>query len=180
ALWGKEELFNDIPGREQAPVAVGVLETRKFPPDEVIEYLAHQLRLEPRQLTLLVAPAASMAGTVQVVARSLETALHKLQTLKFDLTKIISGYGVAPLPPIGADELKAIGHTNDAILYGGRVVLWVRADDADIEAIGPRLPSSASPDYGAPFATIFERAGRDFYKIDPMLFSPAAAVFHNL
>ncbi len=180
ALWGKEELFQDIPGREQSPVAVGVLETRKPPTDEAIDYLAQQVKLSPRQLTLLIAPAASMAGSIQVVARSLETALHKLHTLKFDLNKIISGYGVAPLPTVGTDELKAIGHTNDAILYGGRAVLWVRADDAEIASIGPRVPSSASPAFGAPFADIFERAGRDFYKIDPMLFSPAAVVFHNL
>ena len=59
-------------------------------------------------------------------------------------------------------------------------MLWVRDDDAGIAAIGPRVPSSSSPDYGAPFADIFERSGRDFYKIDPMLFSPAAVVFHNL
>ena len=39
--------------------------------------------------------------------------------------------------------------------------------------MGPRVPSSSSPDFGAPFATIFERYDRDFYKIDPMLFSPA-------
>jgi methenyltetrahydromethanopterin cyclohydrolase len=180
ALHGKEELFHDIPGREQAPVAVGVLETKKIPGEEVIAYLAQQLQLEPQQLTLLVAPASSLAGTVQVVARALETALHKLHALKFDLKQVVSGYGVAPLPPVGADELAAIGHTNDAVLYGGRAVLWVRADDAEILAQGPRVPSSASPDFGAPFATIFERAGRDFYKIDPMLFSPAAVVFHNL
>jgi methenyltetrahydromethanopterin cyclohydrolase len=42
------------------------------------------------------------------------------------------------------------------------------------------VPSSASPDHGAPFSTIFERYQRDFYKIDPMLFSPAEIIFHNL
>src|SRR6202795_3391827 len=30
AAYGKEELFEQIPGKEQAPVAVGVLETRKL------------------------------------------------------------------------------------------------------------------------------------------------------
>ena len=104
---------------------------------------------------------------MQVVARSLETALHKLHELKFDLHQVVSGYGVAPLPPVAADEGKAIGRTNDAILYGGRVVLWVRADDEILAEIGPKVPSSASPDHGAPFAEIFERYDGDFYKIDP-------------
>jgi methenyltetrahydromethanopterin cyclohydrolase len=179
AAYGKEDLFDHIPGRERPEFAVGVLETRK-PPPEVVSWLAERLQLSPDQLTLLAAPASSVAGTVQVVSRALETALHKLYELKFDLAQVVSGVGVAPLPPVAADEVAAIGRTNDAILYGGRVVLWVRADDDQLAAVGPRVPSSASPDHGAPFAEIFERYHRDFYQIDPLLFSPAAVCFHNL
>jgi methenyltetrahydromethanopterin cyclohydrolase len=180
AAYGKEELFDKIPGREQPPVAVGALETRKLPNDPVIDYLCDRLQLPAAKLTLLAAPASSIAGTLQVVARSLETALHKLYELGFDLNQVVSGFGTAPLPPVAADELQAIGRTNDAILYGGRVILWVRAADAFLAEIGPKVPSSASPDHGAPFADIFQRYGHDFYKIDPLLFSPAEVVFHNL
>jgi methenyltetrahydromethanopterin cyclohydrolase len=180
AAWGREKLFDDIPGREKPPVAVGVLETRKPPTEEVIAYLAEQLGLAPEKLHLLVAPASSIAGTLQVVARSLETALHKLHELKFDLTQVSAGYGVAPLPPVASDEMTAIGRTNDAILYGGKVVIWVRGDDAQLAEVVRKVPSSASADHGAPFAAIFERYGRDFYKIDPMLFSPAQVVLQNL
>jgi len=180
AAAGREALFDHIPGREQPPCAVGVLETRKHPTEEVVAYIVGSLPGTAEKLTLLVAPASSMAGTIQVVARSLETALHKLHELKFDLRQVVSGYGVAPLPPIAADEGKAIGWTNDAILYGGRVVLWVRADDEILDQVGPKVPSSASPDYGAPFAEIFRRYQGDFYKIDPLLFSPAAVEFRNL
>jgi methenyltetrahydromethanopterin cyclohydrolase len=180
AAYGKEELFNDLPGREQAPVAVGVLEARKLPDDAVIEYLCNALQVPAAKLTLLVAPAASMAGNLQVVARSVETALHKLHELKFDLSQVVSGFGSAPLPPVARDELHAIGRTNDAILYGGRVVLWVQAEDDQLAELGPKVPSSASHDHGATFATTFKRYGYDFYKIDPMLFSPAQVVFCNL
>jgi methenyltetrahydromethanopterin cyclohydrolase len=180
AAYGKEELFDKVPGREQAPVAVGVLETRKLPDDAVIDYLCERLNLPATKLTLLVAPASSQAGTLQVVARSVETALHKLHELHFDLSQVVSGYGTAPLPPVAVEEIQAIGRTNDAILYGGRVVLWVRADDEQLAELGPKVPSSASPDHGAPFATIFERYHKDFYRIDPHLFSPAQVVFHNL
>ncbi len=180
AAHGKEELFDRIPGREQATRAVGVLETRKPPGDEVIAHLAEKLRLGPDRITLLVAPTASLAGTVQVVARSLETTLHKLYELKFDLSQVVSGYGTAPLPPVAPDDLAAIGRTNDAILYGGRVTLWVRAGEEVLAEVGPRVPSSASPDYGVPFAELFARYNHDFYKIDPMLFSPAVVCFHNL
>lgn len=180
AAYGKEDLFEQIPGREQASAAVGVLETHKLPDEDVTAYLAERLNLPPNKLTLLAAPAASQAGNVQVVARSLETALHKLYELKFDLGQIVSGFGTAPLPPVAADFLAAIGRTNDAILYGGQVVLWVQADDEQLAEIGSQVPSAASPDHGAPFAEIFERYERDFYRIDPLLFSPARVVFQNL
>jgi methenyltetrahydromethanopterin cyclohydrolase len=117
---------------------------------------------------------------MQVVARSLETALHKLHELKFDLNQVVSGFGSAPLPPVAKDELGAIGRTNDAILYGGRVTIWVQAEDDQLTEVGPKVPACASEDYGAPFATIFERCNMDFYKIDPMLFSPAEIVLSNL
>ena len=180
AAYGKEAIYDEIPGRESAGIVVGVLETRKMPTEEVIAYFRERLNVSPERLTLLCAPASSIAGSVQVVARALETAMHKLHSLKFDPNKVISGYGVAPMPPIGRDDITAIGWTNDAILYGGQVTVWVDADDDEIAAIGPQVPSSSSKDHGAPFREVFERAGKDFYKIDPHLFSPATIEFCNL
>jgi methenyltetrahydromethanopterin cyclohydrolase len=67
-----------------------------------------------------------------------------------------------------------MGRTNDCILYGGFVHLTVAGgDDAALEALVPRVPSCASGDYGTPFYDLFQRNGGDFYKVDPMLFSPA-------
>jgi methenyltetrahydromethanopterin cyclohydrolase len=180
AARGAEELFDDIEGREQPLVAVGVLETRKLPDAAVVDHICEATKLPPAKLTVLAAPASSMAGTLQVVARSLETCLHKLHELKFDLGQVVSGFGAAPLPPVAKDEIAAIGRTNDAILYGGRVVLWVNADDEQLSQLGPKVPSSASPDHGAPFAELFKRYDHDFYKIDRLLFSPAEVVFCNL
>jgi methenyltetrahydromethanopterin cyclohydrolase len=180
AAYAREELFQEIPGSEQPAQAVGVLETKTLPDADVIAYLAKELDLPADSITVLVAPASTIAGTIQVVARSVETALHKLHTLKFDLTSVVSGFGTAPLPPIASKEIDAIGRTNDAILYGGRTVLWVWADDEKLAELGPKIPSSASPDHGAPFAEVFTRYNQDFYKIDPLLFSPAQIVFNNL
>lgn len=180
AAAGKETLLETLGIRERPEMAVGVLESRRLPPADVLEMLGEACGVKPARLTILVAPTASQAGTVQIVARSLETALHKLFELGFDLHRIESGYGSAPLPPVAGNDLEAIGRTNDAILYGGEVTLWVRGDDADLEAIGPKVPSSASPDFGAPFAEIFARYNKDFYAIDPHLFSPAVVTFVNL
>jgi methenyltetrahydromethanopterin cyclohydrolase len=60
AKYGKEELFNDIPGREESPVAVGVLETRKLPTDEAVSFLTGKLGLSADRLLLLAAPTASL------------------------------------------------------------------------------------------------------------------------
>jgi methenyltetrahydromethanopterin cyclohydrolase len=135
--------------------------------------------VDPERLTLLVAPTASLSGSIQVVARSIETALHKMHELRFDLRRVASGHGVAPLPPVAADDLTGIGRTNDAVLYGAEVVLWITGDD-DVPDWGPRVPSSASKDHGQPFAEIFRRYQGDFYKIDPLLFSPAVITIVHL
>jgi methenyltetrahydromethanopterin cyclohydrolase len=179
ALSAREEVFQHISGKEEAPVAVGVLETHKHPTEEVVAAIVEKLPTTAEQLTLLVAPTTSLAGTTQVVARSVETALHKLHVLQFDVTQVVAGYGVAPLPPVATNVIQAIGRTNDAILYGGQVTLWVRADDEVLDVIGPRTVSGSSPDHGALFAELFTRYG-DFYKMDPLLFSPAEVEFRNL
>jgi len=176
----REPLFTQLGVREQATRVVGVLETSKLPTDEICQKIAEQCGVAPDHVTLLVARTASIAGTVQVVARSVETALHKLHEVGYDLKNVVSGFGAAPLPPVAADDLVGIGRTNDAILYGGEVTLWVRDDDARLAEIGPQVPSCASRDFGEPFAAVFERYGRDFYKIDPLLFSPAMVTLVNL
>jgi len=180
AAAGTEAIFGEIGGREDPVAVVGVLEGRKPPGAVVVARVATACRVSPASVTLLVAPTASLAGGVQVVARSVETALHKLHSLKFDVRRVQSAFGSAPLPPVAKDDLAAIGRTNDAILYGARVVLFVTGDDASIEAIGSQVPSSGSHDYGAPFGEIFARYHHDFYAVDPHLFSPAEVVFHNV
>jgi len=180
AAAAKEAVFETIGVREEAEAVVGVLETRKPPDAAVVALIATACRVPPSSVLLLVAPTASLAGGVQVVARSVETCLHKLLGLGFDVRRVVSAYGTAPLPPVAADDLAAIGRTNDAILYGARVVLFVRGDDATIREVGPKVPSSASKDHGEPFASIFARYKHDFYAVDPHLFSPAEVVFQNI
>ena len=71
-----------------------------------------------------------------------------------------------------ADPLIAMGRTNDTILFGGQVQLFVSCGDEQAEDLARRLPSGNSGDYGKPFAEVFRDYGYDFFRIDPMLFSP--------
>ena len=180
AAYGGEKLFKDIGYIEKATRVVGVLETRQRPPAAVFDFIAAKTGVEPKNIILAVAPTASDAGGVQVVARSVETALHKLHELGFDLSRVRSGSGNAPIPPTAADDMAAIGRTNDAVLYGARVELEVTGDDDSIAELGAKTPSGASADHGDLFIEIFERYDRDFYRIDPGLFSPAEITFRNL
>jgi methenyltetrahydromethanopterin cyclohydrolase len=174
-----EKLYEKLGYRDQAGAAVLVLEGRQLPGDEVAAYVAGKCGVPPADLSLLIAPTASLAGSVQVSARVVETGLHKLVELGFDVCKVLSGFGTAPVAPIDKDDLHAIGRTNDCVLYGGQVYYAVRADDAELADLIERIPSSASRDYGQPFYKIFKRYG-DFYSIDPMLFSPARVTINNL
>jgi methenyltetrahydromethanopterin cyclohydrolase len=173
ALIRAEELYDDLEVDEHAGAAVLCLETRESPPEPIAGYVAERAGVPAAALTLLFAPTASLAGSVQVAARVVETALHKLHELEFDVGRVVSGFASCPLPPVARTDPEAIGRTNDAVLYGGQVELAVDAPDDELDAIVPRLPSSASGDYGEPFGSVLERAGWDFYEIDPLLFSPA-------
>ena len=180
AAFAHEPLFAELGLAEHCEAVVGVLEGRKPPGPSVVARIADACRVGHSAVTLLGAPTASLAGGVQVVARSVETALHKLHALGFDLARVVSAHGVAPLPPVAADDLAAIGRTNDAILYGARVVLHVTGDDPSLAEVGPRVPAESSGDHGEPFAAIFARYNNDFYAVDPHLFSPAEVTFQNL
>ncbi|HEX5435634.1 MAG TPA: methenyltetrahydromethanopterin cyclohydrolase [Gemmatimonadaceae bacterium] len=167
------ELYQRLGYAEEGTRGVLVLETRTLPTDEVAAYVAGKAGVESSGITFVAAPTASLAGGVQVVARVVETALHKMETLGFDVTRVVSGMGTAPLPPVAKNDLRAIGRTNDCVLYGGEARLHIRASDDELADLAAKLPASASSDYGTPFHDIFQRYGGDFYKIDPMLFSPA-------
>ena len=169
----EKELFAKLGYAERAERGVLVLETRTAPTDEVASWVGQKAELAPAQLTFVVAPTASLAGGVQIAARILETGLHKMDTLGFDVNKVLSGIGTAPLPPAAKNDLRAIGRTNDCILYGGQARYTVTADDTELAELVPKIPASASKDYGTPFYDIFKRYDGDFYKIDPLLFSPA-------
>ncbi len=169
----ERELFEKLEYGEEATHGVLVLEGRALPSDAVAEWVAGKARLEPSQLTFVEAPTASLAGGVQISARILETGLHKMETLGFDVRRVVSAMGTAPIPPVAKNDLRAIGRTNDCILYGGQARYTIRAGDAELAELVSQVPASASRDYGTPFYDIFQRYDGDFYKIDPLLFSPA-------
>jgi methenyltetrahydromethanopterin cyclohydrolase len=174
ALARAEDLFDELAWQERADRAVLCLETKQQPPPEIVEKVAQRCSVEPSAITFLIARTASICGSVQISARVVETALHKLHELGVDPARVRSGWGCCPIAPVAKDDPTAIGRTNDAVLYGGTVHLWIEGPDEEVADLAARLPSSASDAFGTPFGELLAAADWNFYDIDPLLFSPAA------
>ncbi len=171
-----EELYEELGYRDSSSETAIVMEVDKIPPIELIDKVIKACKVEARGLYVILTPTSSLAGGVQVAGRVLEVALHKAHSLHFPLGNIVDGSASAPVPPPHPNFVKAMGRTNDAILFGGTVHLFVRGTDEEAEKLASELPSSVSRDYGRPFAEIFKDYQYDFFKVDPMLFSPAKVI----
>ncbi|WP_150049759.1 MULTISPECIES: methenyltetrahydromethanopterin cyclohydrolase [Methylomonas] len=171
-----EELYQELEYRDACDSTVLVIENDAIPPIEIVEKVAAACGVPADKLTIIVTPTSSLAGGVQVVGRVLEVAMHKAHALHFPLENIVDGSGSAPICPPHPNFVKAMGRTNDAILFAGQVHLFVKGSDDAAEKLAHALPSSTSKDYGKPFADIFKAYEYDFFKVDAMLFSPASVI----
>ncbi|MDR5857203.1 methenyltetrahydromethanopterin cyclohydrolase [Caballeronia sp. LZ050] len=179
ALACKEPLFDELGYRDRHERGALVMEVNRLPPQVVIDKVINDCGIAPDKLVIAVTPTHSVAGTVQVVARVVEVALHKTHVLGVDLSEVVEASGSAPLPPPAPDDTLAMGRTHDAILSGGRVHLTVTTDAA-ARRLAAELPSLNARDYGKPFAEIFKSFNYDFYQIDAALFAPAEAWVSSL
>ena len=176
-----KELYQKIEYSDTHATAVLVLEADRLPTEAAIEHIARECKTTPPNLYTIVAPTSSMAGSVQISGRIVESGIHRLTELGFDPKKILHGCGYAPISPIHPKAAKAMGRTNDAVSYGGVTYYSVDSeDDANLGDLVRRAPSSASKDYGRPFYDVFKAANFDFYKIDPAIFAPASVTINNV
>ncbi len=158
--------------------AVIALESDKLPNGNVMEKIAEECGVEVANTCAVVAPTASIVGSIQVAGRCVETAVYRLNEIGFDTRKIISAIGCAPIAPVKKDGMRAMGATNDATIYHGSIVLTMKAPE--IREYLEKIPSNRSKGYGKPFYDIFKEANFDFYKIDTSLFAPAEVVINEL
>lgn len=174
------EIYDKIGYRDETDVAVIVLETTKEPPEAVITYISEQSKIMPDNLSIVLVPTTSIAGSIQVSGRIVETGVHKLMKLGLDPKVIMYAWGYAPITALHPKFAQAMGRTNDAILYAGMTYYIVQYDDDEkLKEIVKNAPSLASKSYGRPFYEIFKNASYDFYKIDPNLFAPAVLIVNN-
>lgn len=170
--------YEVIDYEDECDYAVMALESDKLPSGEVMEYIAEKCNVDVANVCAVVAPTASIVGSIQVAGRCVETAIYKLNELGFDTRKIRSAIGTAPLPPVKKDSTQAMGCTNDATIYHGQIYLTM--DAPEIVDYLDKIPSNTSSSYGEPFYDTFKAANFDFYQIDTSLFSPAEVVINEL
>ena len=176
----KEEIFKELNYTDKGNKTSIILEVDQYPPAEIVKKISEDTKIKSNEITFILTPTTSIAGNIQVVARVLEVAIHKIHELKFPLEKIVHGIGHAPLPPLARNFVSGMGRTNDSIIYGGIVQLFMKGSDVELKKLAKDLPSQNSKDYGKPFEAIFEKYKRDFYKIDGLLFSPAQVIINSL
>ncbi len=176
-----KEIYDKIEYRDESDQAILVLESDSMPSKEAINYLSRKCNISTRGLVIMVASTSSIAGSVQISGRIVETGIHKLMQIGFDPKKILHGCGYAPIAPIHPESQKAMGRTNDALYYGGEVYYTVdMEDDEKLRDFVIKAPSSTAKDYGKPFYEILRAANYDFYRIDPNLFAPAVVSINNI
>lgn len=176
-----KHIYKSIGYEDNADSAIIALETSTLPTEEAVSKIASDCGVDERRLTIIVAPTSSLAGSVQVSGRVLEVGLHRLISLGLDCSSVISSHGFSPVAPVHPDAKKAMGRTNDMIIYGG-VAAFSLSEDDDEHLINllESAPSSCSSEYGRPFFEIFKDTGYDFYKLDPGLFAPAVLHVNNV
>ena len=174
-----KELYEKIGYKDSSDVGVLVLETSQEPPEEAVAKISEGCNVAPENLFLVLVPTSSVAGSVQISGRIVETGLHKLTELGLDPKSVTHACGYAPIAPVHPKLAQAMGRTNDAIIYAGTAYYTINTDDEELKKLLENAPASASKGYGKPFMEIFKEAGYDFYKVDPGLFAPAVFVVNN-
>ncbi|NMC79273.1 MAG: methenyltetrahydromethanopterin cyclohydrolase [Chloroflexi bacterium] len=145
---------------------VFAIQADALPDESLAEEVARECHLSPKNLYILAVKTGSIAGSIQVCSRTIETSIWCLHYRGFDLHKVICGSGTCPVVPPVADEFKALVRVNAAVVYGGSVRYVVDATDEEVQAVIDRLPTSAAPRYGEPFVKFLEESGRDVFKTD--------------
>jgi methenyltetrahydromethanopterin cyclohydrolase len=170
--------------KDPSPFALLQLQMNRLPDEATLQLVADACGIPLTNLTAMVAPSASLVGSVQVASRAFEQCIIALaRNTSFDISTVLYGYGRAPIAPVINDEVLAIGRINDALIYGSSSGLWVRhPDDDEVRRTIERLPFSAQAgaDYGKGFAEIYETYGRTLFNIPARFDAPAQVTMANL
>jgi methenyltetrahydromethanopterin cyclohydrolase len=166
--------------RDTSDEVVMGIQANQLPDETMAEQVATDCQVELKNVYFLAHKTSSIVASIQVSARILEQSINKMIKKGFDLNTLEYARGFCMVAPVDLDPDAAMGKINDCLLYGGRSEFWVKWEDDNIKEIIPQLVTESSKDYGRLFKELFIEAGRDFYKMDLDIHSPAAVQIINM
>ncbi|MHA1778783.1 MAG: methenyltetrahydromethanopterin cyclohydrolase [Candidatus Heimdallarchaeaceae archaeon] len=172
------DIMNYVNYSEQYEKTVAIIQNENIPSEEIIARLAKDANVHPKNMYLIVTPANSLVGGVQISARAIENSMLKLTTIdKSVIDKVEHVMGISPIPPPAKN---ASITADDMIIYASHVTLWVNdISDSKAKEISEKLPAKTSKLYGLMFREILESVDYNFKKIDKSIFAPATVIIIN-
>lgn len=175
-----KKVFEKIGYRDNFDSAILLLETKEKPTDDVAKEISKVCNVSPENLYLILTSTNSIAGSVQVSGRVVETGLYRLDYLGFDPLKVLHGIGYAPIMPFHPNPEVAVAKQEDALIYGGVTHYIVDLEnDEKIEEIIKKAPATISKDYGKPSYEILKTVNFDWSKLDPAFFATGYIAITN-
>jgi methenyltetrahydromethanopterin cyclohydrolase len=169
-----KDVYKKIEYKDEADVAVLLMEAEELPPDSAAYYISERCNVEPENVYMVMTSTTSLSGMVQISGRIVETGLFRLDILGLDPKKVLYGAGYAPVMPVHTDMGKAMGRAEDALTYGGVTNYIVDEEEDVLKELAEKGPSTNCSDYGKTSYEIYKAVEFDFTKVDPALFAPAS------
>ncbi|MCS7139157.1 MAG: methenyltetrahydromethanopterin cyclohydrolase [Candidatus Nezhaarchaeota archaeon] len=166
-----KKVFEKLGYKDEHNEAVIVMETTRKPTDDVAQKVAAECKVEPKNLYMVLTTTASMAGSVQVSGRVVETGLYRLEFLGLDPNKVIYASGSAPIMPPHPDVGVSTAREEDALLYGGTGSYVIDEEESKLREFLMRAPATAWSDYGKTSYEALKAVNFDWSKLDPSFFT---------
>jgi methenyltetrahydromethanopterin cyclohydrolase len=182
AVAQRDRFSQAVAYRDDSPELVAGLQDTRLPDERLTELIAKECGRTAADVYVLVASTASLVGAINVVSRTMETAIWRLHSLGLGADRIISAWGKAPLPPLTNDEYEAMVRTNTYTYYGGTVGFFVDEDDAVVRAAMRDFPLAphTCPHYGVPFRKLLEDAGGDIFNVKGFVHCVTKGIANNV
>lgn len=152
-----KEVFDKVEYEDKADVGVLVLQADSMPDEKVSGYIASKCKIPPENLYLVIAPTASIAGSVQVSAHVLEDSLWRLtEYLDYEYSKVKFVTGSSPISPVYPEIWRRPGITpDDMIRNAGRIHFYLYSSEGDdLQKIVDEMIIEKTQAFGKPFYEI--------------------------
>lgn len=175
-----KRVFEKIKYKDQYDSAVLLLETEMKPTNEAALEVSKMCNVKPENLYLVLTTSNTLAGSVQVSGRVVETGLYRLDFLGFDPLKVVYAVGFAPVMPPHPDPNVSVSREEDALIYGGSSQYIVDFENEEkLKEFSVKAPATTWPEYGKTSYEALKAVNFDWSKLDPSFFAIGAVTIVN-